>query len=698
MGYATVMRRMGLLVVTLGASCTSTQQAAEPAAAPARAAAKPTKPSHPTASLVLLGGVVRTQDPSNLRATAIAVDGAKIVAVGTDDEVERWIGPSTKAIGLYGHTVVPGLVDSHMHLFGLGRRQFDVDLTGTESIAQIKSKIARAVSRTSPGRWIRGRGWDQNDWSGSEKGRWPSAKDLDRIAPNNPLYLRRVDGHAVWVNSKAMKIAGVDRKSRSPRGGKIIKRGGRPTGVFIDNASSLISGHVPPPNEAELRRMALLGQQQCLDVGLAQVHDMGIGPTELKILRELDAAGDLKLRVYAMLDGSVEDLSALMGKRPEIPEPFGDKRLTVRGVKFYADGALGSRGAALLKPYSDDRRNKGLLVTDRDLLEARIRSARTRGYQVATHAIGDRANRMVLDIYERVFGIDGGKARPRVEHAQVISFEDLPRFGKLGIIASMQPTHATSDMPWAEKRVGPDRIGGAYAWRSLMAYTATIASGSDAPVEQISPILGLYAAMTRRDLEGFPPSGWRIGEAMSSTVALQSFTRGGAWASFREDHAGLLAVGNVADLTVLDMDPISADPIELLGAKAELTIVGGKIAHARKGAQRVWVKPKKKPAPKKAKPRPKAKAKPKAQPKPAPKPQPKPAPKAQPKPAPKAQPKPQPEKAPPPSAKPAPAKSTRPAEGRPAPAPKTKTPTTAPSQKRLPKKKPSKTPNRGPGI
>jgi hypothetical protein len=380
-----------------------------------------------------------------------------------------------------------------------------------------------------------------------------------------------------------MELAGVNAKTKSPDGGEIVKAGGKPSGIFIDNAINLIEAKVPPPTPEQLEQAILLGQKECLSAGLVQVHDMGIDGSELAVMKALDEKGQLRLRVYAMLDGGDADLGGLMGKGPITPSS-DSSRLTVRGVKFYVDGALGSRGAALQKPYSDDKKSSGMLVTKPEELEARIRSAAAAGYQVATHAIGDRGNQIVLDIYERVFGSDAAKARPRIEHAQIISPSDITRFGKNDVIASMQPTHATSDMPWAEARVGKDRLAGAYAWKSLMTTGATIAAGSDAPVEDISPILGLYAAVTRADAFGQPAGGWLPDQKMTHAEALASFTKGGAFASFREESAGLIKEGYVADLTVLDRDPLTVAAEEMNTVQPMMTIVGGVVEYARQSA------------------------------------------------------------------------------------------------------------------
>lgn len=571
-------RAQALVQLGLLGLCAQLASCAQPKPPP-----PPPPPPPPRADLVLVSGNIAR---GTEKAQALAIKGGRIAAVGSTEAMEPWIGGSTKVIDLKGSTVVPGLADSHMHLAALGVRRFGADLVGARSLEEVKAQVKRAVDSAKPGEWIRGRGWDQNDWASfkGRRGRFPTARDLDRISPKNPVVLTRIDGHAIWVNSLAMKQAGVTRRTRTPKGGQIIKSRGRPSGIFVDNAMSLILDRVPPLTAEELKRAVLLAQKECLSAGLTQIHDMGLSKTELDVYRALDDQGQLKLRVYAMHDGSAEDIGARFDEGLVIPEPDSPKRLTIRGVKFMLDGALGSRGAALLQPYSDDRRNKGTLLIDPQILEARVKSAKEKGFQVATHAIGDKANRLILDIYGRVFGPMAASARPRVEHAQILHPDDIPRFGQLGVIASIQPTHTTSDMTWAEKRVGKERIQGAYAWRKLLTASATITGGSDAPVEDISPILGLYAARFRQDLFGEPEGGWRPEEKLTAQESLDAFSKQAAYASFREAHAGQLKEGYVADLTVLDKDPLTANEDQLATTQIMLTIIQGELIYVRPGA------------------------------------------------------------------------------------------------------------------
>jgi predicted amidohydrolase YtcJ len=540
----------------------------------------------PRADLALVSGIVETLDPALPKANSVAVKDGRIVAVGTDKEVAVWIGDGTKVIDLKGRTLVPGLVDSHVHLAGLGARRFGVDLVGTKSIEEVRGKVKKAISAAKKGEWILGRGWDQNDWESFKKKKlkFPTAKDLDEVSPDNPVLLRRVDGHAIWANSKAMQAAGVDAKTKAPSGGEIVKAtSGKPSGIFVDNAKALIEEKAPPPTKEQLIAALKAAQKEVLADGLVQVDDMGADKAEVAALRELDEQGELRVRVYVFLDGGVEDIGALFGDGPSSPKT-PSSRLTVRGVKFFVDGALGSRGALLLKPYNDDKKNSGLFVTKPEALEARIRIAAKAGFQVATHAIGDRGNQVVLDLYEKVFGDDIHRARPRIEHAQVLTPDDIGRFGKDGVIASMQPTHATSDMPWAEQRIGKERLRGAYAWRSLLARGATIACGSDAPVEDVSPVLGLYAAVARKDPLGAPEGGWMPEEKMTPTQALTAFTRAGAYASFREEEAGRVKNGFLADFTILDQDPLTASEDDLTSMQVVLTMIAGKVEFSKPGA------------------------------------------------------------------------------------------------------------------
>jgi len=470
-------------------------------------------------------------------------------------------------VDLGNATVLPGLVDAHLHLRGIGRADRQLKLVGTDSAEAVAAIVAGATER-APGSWIRGRGWDQNDWAVQE---FPTAAVLDAVAPNHPVWLSRVDGHAVWVNSKAMALAGITADTRSPDGGS-IERGpdGAPTGVFVDAAIGLVAGQLPEPTDAEVRADLLRGIELCQQAGLTGVHDMGVGRQALAQMQALEREGKLGLRVTAYLSNS-DDLA----ERLQTP-PDREGLLQVPGVKLFADGALGSRGAALKADYGDRPGHTGLLQMTPEQLRARVKLVHDAGYQVAIHAIGDRGIREAITAIQEAQGDDRSR-RHRIEHLQVLDLADLDDLRAAGIVASMQPTHATSDMPWAEARVG-DRIEGAYAWRTLLDAGVPLAFGSDAPVEEHSPHFGLHAAIRRTSPDGQPTGGWRVAEALSGAEAVAAFTAGAAYAGHRS--GGALIAGAPADLTVLDVDP--RDPAAAtIDAKVLRTVVQGRTVYLR---------------------------------------------------------------------------------------------------------------------
>lgn len=538
----------------------------------ARTLAAPAEP----ADLVLTGGSIYTMTPDRPRAEALAVRGQRIAAVGTAAEVRAWIGPQTHVIELGGRSVTPGLTDAHCHLYGLGEALETLSLRGIKSQAAIAEAVRGAVAGRAEGEWITGQGWDQNLWSPPE---FPGHAALDAVAPRHPVALQRIDGHALWANAAAMRAAGVGRATPDPPGGKILRDAqGEPTGVFLDHATGLIEAKMPPVPAAVRERRILRAAAIAASLGLTGVHEMGIDDVTVGVYRALARDGRLPLRVYAYLSGEGQ-IDALPSRRPDA-DPDGTAMFVLRGVKLFADGALGSRGAALLAPYNDDPKNSGLTLMSADKLRRSAQIAAESGFQLAVHAIGDRANREVLDAFEAAGAGRGEALRFRVEHAQVVAAEDLGRFARLGVIASMQPTHATSDMLWAEARVGPARIRGAYAWRSILATGARVAFGSDFPVEGTSPLLGLYAAVTRQDAEERPPGGWRPEERLTLDEALRLFTAEPAYAAFVEAHRGRVAPGFVADLTVFDR-PLSADR-SLLSTRAAQVILGGHVTRVQR--------------------------------------------------------------------------------------------------------------------
>jgi predicted amidohydrolase YtcJ len=529
---------------------------------------------------VLTGGEIVTMQRDAPRAEAVAIQGVHIVAVGSPAAVQRFVGPATKVIDLHGRTVTPGLVDAHGHLYGLGESLEAIPLRGLASVAAVADAVARGAAGRAPGEWIMGHGWDQNRWTPAA---FPDHAPLDAAAPAHPVALERIDGHALWVNAAALAVAEIGKETPDPPGGKIVRdAAGAPTGVLVDRAMGLVARRIPPPSPDAVARRIERAAAVAVALGLTGVHEMGIDDPTASVYRALAREGKLPLRVYAYLAGAGR-VDGLRERRPDA-DPEGTAMFVLRGVKLFADGALGSRGAALLAPYDDDPGNVGLSLTSPGELARAAQIARDAGFQLAVHAIGDRANRAVLDAFAAAGASPARDYRFRVEHAQVVAPEDLPRFAALGVVASMQPTHATSDMPWAEARVGPRRIRGAYAWRSILATGAHLAFGSDFPVEEPSPLLGLYAAVTRQDPQGKPPGGWYPDERLTLEEALHAFTVEPAWASFAEHRRGVLAPGFVADLTVFDRR--LAPDRGLLDAHADLVIVGGRVVHERRAAER----------------------------------------------------------------------------------------------------------------
>jgi len=520
------------------------------------------------ADLIVENAVIYTVNRAQPVAKALAVRGERIVAVG--DSVAQQAGPRTRRIDARGQTIVPGLIDSHVHMPGLGALLESKDLRHVKTVAEIGEYVKSQVAQRARGEWVTGRNWDQTNWGGV----FPTAADLDKVAPSHPVFLTRVDGHAGWANTRALELAGITAATPDPPGGKIIKdANGKPTGVLIDRAQGLVRSKIPAVTEAQVIRQLQLAARECARLGLTTVHDAGVPKQVIEIYRSLIAKGDFPVRIYAMIGGDGPLWREYLERGPEI-----GSQLTVRSIKLVADGALGSRGAALWQSYSDDKGNEGLLITKREDIERVAKQAAARGFQVATHAIGDRANRTVLDAYAAALGGKNDK-RFRVEHAQIVSLPDFKLFAENSVIASVQATHATSDMRWALKRLGPDRLMGAYAWRRFLDAGIALANGSDFPVEEPNPIPGFYATVTRQDASGDPPGGWTPEQKLSREEALSSWTLGGAFAAFEEKEKGSIEVGKLADFVMLSSDIMKVAPREILKARVKMTVLGGKIVY-----------------------------------------------------------------------------------------------------------------------
>ena len=537
------------------------------------------------ADLVLVNGRIYTVDNARPVVSALAVRGGRVLFVGSDAEARVLANGSTSVIDLDGATVVPGITDAHAHLLGLGNRLRRVNLAGSTSYDEVIERVKAWAKDVEPGEWILGRGWDQNRWVTKE---FPNHDGLSRAFPNNPVVLTRVDGHAILANAKAMQLARVSAATADPAGGRIIRlSSGAPAGVFVDNAKDLVERAIPATTRSDTRKAILAAIAECNRWGLTGIHDPGEDAETIGIYEELAKAGNYSLRNYVMLSDPGEPNSPAVLNNPYLrrgpQSALYDGHLWVRAIKLYADGALGSRGAALLAPYTDESTNSGLLVSTPEHIRAWAEAALRTGFQVSVHAIGDRGNRNALDAFEAALRVvPKADHRFRIEHAQVISPEDIPRFARLGVIPSMQATHQTSDMRWAEGRVGPQRIRGAYAWRSLLNTGVVIPNGTDFPVEEVNPLLTFHAAVTRQDPANWPAGGWYPEQKMTREEALQSMTIWPAYAGFQESMLGSLTPGKYADFVVLDRDIMRVPDTEILGTRVISTWIGGKRVYEAK--------------------------------------------------------------------------------------------------------------------
>ena len=534
------------------------------------------------ADLVFKNGNVYTVNDKSAKAQAIAVKGDKIVFVGTNEAAQKFIGTNTRVVDLKGNTVLPGFTDAHQHLSGVGQREMTLNLEGTTSLNDLLAKVKARVDQAQPGQWITGRGWIETHW---EPPVFPTRWDLDTVAPNNPVILGRADGHGAVANSAALKLGGVDKSTPNPFGGEISKdkNSGEPNGMLLDSAQGLVRRRVPATTRADEERAVELGVKRDIELGWTQIQDAGGSFADVDIFKKLYAAGTIKLRIYKAVYGPGPNATRLMNEGPTIGA-FGN-RLTVRTIKVVSDGALGSRGAALLGPYSDAPATSGFLTVKVEELRPMLVEALRKGIQVETHAIGDKANRFILDEYETALKAVPASERKiadprwRVEHAQIVNPADIPRFAKLGIIPSMQPSHAIGDLFFAPSRLGIERLAGAYAWESFIKSGVVVPGGSDAPVERGEPMIEFYAAVARKDQKGFSGEGWHPEEAVTREQALKMFTIWPAYAAFEEKLRGTIEVGKLADFTILSADIMTIPVPEILKTRNVMTVINGEVVY-----------------------------------------------------------------------------------------------------------------------
>jgi predicted amidohydrolase YtcJ len=576
--------------------------------------------------LLLINGNIYTVNDKQPHAEAVAVKDKRIVFVGANDEAKKF--RAARVLDLAGKTIVPGLTDSHCHIFGIGERELRLNLEGLNTRENFLAKLKQRAGQTEKGNWVVGRGWIETFWIPPT---FPTRDELDKIAPDNPVFLTRADGHASVVNSAALKLAGVDERTKDPFGGQILKNNNRPNGMLLDNAQDLVEKIIPPATPAERDQAFLTGVEREMRLGWCEIQNAGSHYDEIALMRKQFEAGKVKIRLVNCVFGPGADAERFLGEGAAIG--LYDQHFTERTIKVVFDGALGSRGAALLKPYSDvnattpspsspeqpasSRRDEsvastsGYLTEKPEQLQRMFEEALRRGIQVETHAIGDRANRIILDLYAQAFKTvppnerarsvrgrssatpasapgpqelappsaapAGGDVRWRVEHAQILSPADIPRFARLGVIASMQPSHAISDLFFAPARLGLERLKGAYAWQSLIKSGAIICGGSDAPVERGEPMIEFYAAVSRKSIKGESGVGWHPEQAVSREDALRMFTTNAAYAAFEENDKGSIEVDKLADFTVLSGDIMKVPSPEILKTRCEMTIIGGEI-------------------------------------------------------------------------------------------------------------------------
>ncbi len=540
-----------------------------------------------SADLVLRNGKIVTLDSENPLTEALAVTGDRIVWTGSTREAEPYVGPATRVIDLNEMLAIPGFIEGHAHFSGIGEAKLELDLTETSSWDEIVEVVRKVAEERVCGEWILGRGWHQEKWQNTPKptiNGFPLHDELSRVSPCNPVLLTHASGHAVFANAKAMELAGIDSRTSEPPGGEIVTDlQDHPTGVFRETAANLFGqvlsqvekGQTPAEQEARLRKIVQLAAQECVSKGITTLHDAGVSFGFARFIKELVLTGEMPLRLYLMLNEPNSELAEAISDYRWLN--LGNHKLTVRSIKRFVDGALGAHGAWLFEPYEDLKSSCGLNTTPLDSLEKTAELAVKNGFQLCVHAIGDRANREVLDLFERTYRkyADKSDLRWRIEHAQHLSPEDIPRFSRLGVIASMQPIHATSDGPWVVRRLGEFRAKeGAYVWRKLLDVGAVIVGGTDAPVEDVDPIGNFYAAVSRRMKDG---TVFYANQCMSREEALRCLTLGAAFAGFEETEKGSLTPGKLADITILSRDIMSIPVEEIPETRVVYTIVGGEI-------------------------------------------------------------------------------------------------------------------------
>jgi len=529
------------------------------------------------AETVFINGNIVTMDESLPEAQSFAVGGGKILAVGSTQEIlNRY--PKANVLDLDARTVMPGIVESHGHLLSLGQSFLELNLEGVKTPQEVISKVRGKSFETRAGEWIVGWGWDEGAWAEN----YPNNIELSLASPDNPVYLRGLHGFACWVNDRALEIAGIDAATPNPENGEIIRdpETWLPTGILTNRAQELVTSKIPPMSQEQVENALILAHRECLRNGLTSIHEARVTLIMLDAFRALHERGELDVRIYTMLDWLDEDLiDASLAVGPLVdPEHM----LTVRCVKIFVDGALGSRGAAFIRPYSDSPGTSGVITTPEAAVYQLTKRSLQSGYQVAVHAIGDLANRITLNAFRRALEeTPVSDHRLRVEHAQVVALEDIPKFAPLGIVVSMQPPHCTSDMPWAELRVGAERILGAYAWRSFLDTGVRLTLNSDFPGETLNPFFGMYAAETRQSPEGYPEGGWYPEQCLSRKEVLKAYTIEAAFSGFEEGLKGQIKEGMLADFIVLSDDILTLESRQLLDLKVEQTYVGGRLKYMR---------------------------------------------------------------------------------------------------------------------